>query len=94
MEKLIKWFKKEVDRTLKLHSCLLMKRMPDPEKKVREKQFTLPLKIFRCADYLELCVHASKHIIPQIPLTLEMFGPKINDLSKVEDAVNLMQIML
>jgi len=37
MEKLIKWFKKEVDRTLKLHSCLLMKRMPDPEKKVREK---------------------------------------------------------
>jgi hypothetical protein len=62
IEALIKWFDKQVTNNIKLHGCLLVTRRPDPEKKVREKVFTSPLKIFRCADFLELSIHASKEI--------------------------------
>jgi hypothetical protein len=48
IETLIKWFNKQVTNNLKLHSTLLVTRRPDPEKKVREKVFTSPLKICRC----------------------------------------------
>jgi len=94
METLIKWFNKQVNNNLKLHSTLLVTRRPDPEKKVREKAFTSPLKICRCGDFLELSIHAQKEISKMIPKTLKEYASRLNDLTMIEDHVNLMAMML
>ena len=51
-------------------------------------------RIFIGGDFLELSIHAQKEITKMIPKTLKEYPTRLNDLTMIEDHVNLMAMML